>query len=58
VSDDGVIALLAKKAARGVRIRILGSLEEKWAKSGFYARPCLGTGKPSVLAFGAAPLRR
>jgi cardiolipin synthase len=38
VSDDEMLSLLAKKAARGVRIRILGSLEKKWAKSGFYAR--------------------
>ena len=42
VSDDGMLALLARKAARGVRIRILGSLEEKWAKSGFYAKPYPG----------------
>ena len=38
VSDDEALTLLAKKAARGVRIRILGSLEKKWAKSGFSAR--------------------
>jgi len=37
-----MLALLAKKAAGGVRIRILGSLEEKWAKSGFYVRPYPG----------------
>jgi cardiolipin synthase len=42
VSDDEMLSLLAKKAARGVRIRILGSLEKKWAKSGFYARPYPG----------------
>jgi len=42
VSDDQMLALLAKKAARGVRIRILGSLEEKWAKAGFYAQPYPG----------------
>jgi len=41
-SDDEMLGLLARKAARGVRIRILGSLEEKWAKSGFYARPYPG----------------
>jgi len=41
-SDDGMLALLAKKAARGVRIRILGSLEEKWMKSGFYVKPYPG----------------
>jgi len=41
-SDDEILALLAKKAARGVRIRILGLLEEKWAKSGFYAKPYPG----------------
>jgi len=42
VSDDEMLSLLARKAARGVRIRILGKLEKKWAKSGFYARPYPG----------------
>ena len=42
VSDDEILALLARKAARGVRIRILGLLEEKWAKSGFYVKPYPG----------------
>lgn len=41
-SDDEMLALLARKAARGVRIRILGSLEEKWMKSGFYVKPYPG----------------
>jgi phosphatidylserine/phosphatidylglycerophosphate/cardiolipin synthase-like enzyme len=41
-SDDEMLALLAKKAARGVRIRILGSLEEKWTRSGFYVKPYAG----------------
>jgi cardiolipin synthase len=35
VTDDEMIALLRKKAARGVRVRIIGSLEKKWAKEGF-----------------------
>ena len=35
VSDDEILAVLAKKAIRGVRIRIIGSLEKKWMKSGF-----------------------
>jgi len=42
VSDDETLALLEKKAAGGVRIRILGSLEKKWAKKGFEARPFPG----------------
>ena len=41
-SDDEMLALLAKKAARGVRIRILGSLEKKWTQSGFYVKPFPG----------------
>ena len=32
-----MLALLEKKAARGVRIRIIGALEKKWAKAGFAA---------------------
>jgi cardiolipin synthase len=35
VADDEMVALLQKKAARGVRIRIIGSLEKKWEKAGF-----------------------
>jgi cardiolipin synthase A/B len=43
VSDDEMIALLQKKAARGVRIRIIGALEEKWEKQGFAeVRPLRG----------------
>jgi cardiolipin synthase len=34
VADDEMLALLQKKAARGVRIRIIGSLEKKWEKAG------------------------
>ena len=30
-SDDEMLALLQKKAARGVQIRIIGELEKKWA---------------------------
>src|SRR5258706_928651 len=37
-----MLALLAKKAARGVRIRIIGSLEKKWTQSGFYVKPFPG----------------
>ena len=37
VADDEMLALLEKTAARGVRIRIIGSLEKKWAKAGFAA---------------------
>jgi phosphatidylserine/phosphatidylglycerophosphate/cardiolipin synthase-like enzyme len=38
ITDDQMLALLAGKAARGVRIRILGKLEKKWATAGFDAR--------------------
>jgi phosphatidylserine/phosphatidylglycerophosphate/cardiolipin synthase-like enzyme len=41
-SDDEMLALLESKARRGVRIRILGSLEKKWANAGFDARPFPG----------------
>jgi cardiolipin synthase A/B len=34
VTDDEMLALLQKKAARGVRIRIIGSLEKKWQEAG------------------------
>ena len=37
VADDEMLALLEKKAFRGVRIRIIGALEKKWAKAGFAA---------------------
>jgi cardiolipin synthase len=36
-SDDEMLALLEKLASRGVRIRIIGTLEEKWEKKGFAA---------------------
>jgi cardiolipin synthase A/B len=35
VADDEMVALLERKAARGVRIRIIGCLEKKWAKARF-----------------------
>ena len=34
-SDDEMLALLQKMAARGVKIRIIGDLEKKWADLGF-----------------------
>jgi len=34
-SDDEMLALLQKKAARGVKIRVIGELEKKWAEQGF-----------------------
>jgi phosphatidylserine/phosphatidylglycerophosphate/cardiolipin synthase-like enzyme len=37
VADDEMLSLLQRKAARGVRIRIIGSLEKKWAKEEFAA---------------------
>jgi phosphatidylserine/phosphatidylglycerophosphate/cardiolipin synthase-like enzyme len=38
VSDDQMLALLQRKAERGVKIRILGCLEKKWEDAGFKAR--------------------
>jgi cardiolipin synthase A/B len=37
-SDDQMLALLARKAQGGVRVRLLGELEKKWQKSGLMAR--------------------
>jgi phosphatidylserine/phosphatidylglycerophosphate/cardiolipin synthase-like enzyme len=42
ITDDQMLALLERKAARGVRIRILGNLEKKWMEAGFDARPFPG----------------
>jgi phosphatidylserine/phosphatidylglycerophosphate/cardiolipin synthase-like enzyme len=38
VSDDAMLALLTRKVAQGVVVRILGELERKWAESGIDAR--------------------
>jgi len=37
-TDDQMLELLQRKAKRGVRIRILGTLEKKWEKAGLEAR--------------------
>jgi cardiolipin synthase len=37
-SDDQMLELLRRKAKRGVRIRIMGTLEKKWEKAGFKVR--------------------
>jgi cardiolipin synthase len=37
-SDDQMLALLARKAKGGVRIRLLGELEKKWRNAGIKAR--------------------
>jgi phosphatidylserine/phosphatidylglycerophosphate/cardiolipin synthase-like enzyme len=42
VSDDEMLAVLAKKAESGVRVRILGTLEKKWGASGIAAEPFPG----------------
>jgi phosphatidylserine/phosphatidylglycerophosphate/cardiolipin synthase-like enzyme len=42
VSDDQMLALLQRKAERGVKIRILGCLEKKWENVGFEAREFSG----------------
>jgi phosphatidylserine/phosphatidylglycerophosphate/cardiolipin synthase-like enzyme len=34
-ADDEMLLLLQKKAAQGVRVRIIGTLEKKWQKAGF-----------------------
>jgi phosphatidylserine/phosphatidylglycerophosphate/cardiolipin synthase-like enzyme len=38
ISDDRMLAVLQAKVAKGVRVRILGRLERKWAGVGFDAR--------------------
>ena len=42
VTDDQVIALLIKRAAAGVRVRILGSLEKKWKDPSIRVKPLRG----------------
>ena len=42
VTDDQVIALLIKRAAAGVRVRILGSLEKKWKDPSIKVKPLRG----------------
>lgn len=37
VADDEMLSVLEKQASRGVRIRIIGTLEKKWQKAGFAA---------------------
>ena len=42
VTDDQVIALLIKRAAAGVKVRILGSLEKKWKDPSIKVKPLRG----------------
>lgn len=42
VSDDGMVKLLRRRMAKGVEVRILGTLERKWRDAGFDARPFPG----------------
>lgn len=42
VSDDRIIALLMQRAAAGVKIKILGSLERKWKDTGFKVKSLRG----------------
>ena len=42
LSDDQMLTLLQEKVTKGVRVRILGKLERKWASAGFDARPFPG----------------
>lgn len=37
-ADDQMLELLQRRAKRGVRVRIIGTLEKKWKKSGLEAR--------------------
>lgn len=42
VTDDRIIALLMQRAAAGVKVRILGSLERKWKDTGIKVREMRG----------------
>ena len=42
LSDDRIIALLMQRAAAGVRVKILGSLEQKWKGTGFKVKSLRG----------------
>jgi cardiolipin synthase len=42
VSDDRIIAILMQRAAAGVKVKILGSLEEKWKDTGVKVKPLRG----------------
>ena len=42
VSDDRIIALLMQRAAAGVIVKILGSLEQKWKDTGFKVKSLRG----------------
>lgn len=41
-SDDEMLEILERRLAKGVRIRLLGKLEKKWANAGFDTRPLAG----------------
>ena len=42
VTDDRMIALLMQRAAAGVKVKILGSLEGKWKDTGIKVKPMRG----------------
>jgi len=42
LSDDRIIAVLMQRAAAGVKIKILGSLEQKWKDTGFKVKSLRG----------------
>ena len=42
VTDDRMIALLMQRAAAGVKVKILGSLEGKWKDTGMKVKPMRG----------------
>jgi phosphatidylserine/phosphatidylglycerophosphate/cardiolipin synthase-like enzyme len=42
VTDDRMIALLMQRAAAGVKVKILGSLERKWKDTGFKVKSLRG----------------
>ena len=41
-SDDRMLEVILKRKARGVRVRFIGKLEDKWAEAGLKARPYAG----------------
>jgi len=41
-SDDEMLGILRDRVRKGVRVRLVGKLEDKWLKAGFDARPFPG----------------
>jgi cardiolipin synthase len=49
LTDDEMLGVLARRVARGVRVRVLGKLDKKWVKAGFELLP-FAAGKLHVRA--------